>query len=84
MNVRTALSVVLGLLVLGVGLWTSWVAAENHARGRALDRGQRECEALEVAIDRLSWSIAEEEERLLRGETIDSPAEPPADTEAEE
>ena len=80
MNVRAALSVALGLAVLAVGLWTTRVAADNHARGRALDRRHRECEALEVALDRLSWRIAEEEERLLREDDV----EPSAGREAEE
>ena len=71
MNPRVGLGSALGLGALGVGLWTAWVAAENHRLARELDRRQRECDALEVWNAHLAHEVLLAEEALLSGGEVD-------------
>ncbi|MEM7307516.1 MAG: hypothetical protein AAF682_12640 [Planctomycetota bacterium] len=78
MSVRLLLGLGLAVAALGVGLWTAWVAAENHRLARELDYRQRACDALEVWNASLTSDVLEAEEELLT-----QPDDEPAKASAE-
>ena len=46
---RAVLALFLSTLALGLGLWTCWITASNHACARELSNLQRHWEMLEAA-----------------------------------
>jgi hypothetical protein len=81
-NVRSALGGGLALGGLGIGLWTAWVAASNHALARELDRRMRACDALEVWNESLGLEVLAAEEALLADQAA-PPAQRKPEPEAE-
>ena len=65
MRPRAGLAAGLSAGALLLGLWTAWIAADNHARGRELDEVNRECDALEVWNASLALEVQNAEERVL-------------------
>jgi hypothetical protein len=64
---RAVLGAGLAVGGLGLGLWTAWIAAGNHAAGRELDETNRACDALEVWNASLALEVQAAEERVLAG-----------------
>ncbi len=76
---RTALSALLCLCALGIGLVTVLLAARNRARGAELDAQQRWCEIFSRQNEALRAANAGEEWRLVSGEAAEHGAEPRGD-----
>jgi hypothetical protein len=64
---------------LSLGLWTAWVAADNHAVARDLDERNRACDALAVWNESLSLDVLAAEERVLAA--VESAADGTGDAE---
>ena len=79
MRPRAVLNAGLSVGVLSLGLWTAWIAADNHAVARHLDETNRECDALEVWNESLLLDVLVAEERVLAA--AESAAGPASDAE---
>ena len=55
--IRTALSVFLCGLCLGVGLYTANLQAKNYAYAAELDHTKRTCDLLEASHERVQYDI---------------------------
>jgi hypothetical protein len=64
--IRTILSVVLSGACLAVGLWTTQIRAENHARAAHLDWIKRRCDLIEASNEGIEYSISIERGKLER------------------
>ena len=82
---RSALSTLLCLLILALGLWASEVQSQNCDRAWRLARLHRECEMIEAAIEQLevecssrSWGAMEASppEPLPQDDELDEPLAP--------
>ncbi|MFT7486531.1 MAG: hypothetical protein ACI9F9_002386 [Candidatus Paceibacteria bacterium] len=54
---RTALSVLICILCVGMGLETARMQSDNYARAAVLDNTKRKCDLLEAGAENLRYGI---------------------------